>query len=359
MTRYPYRSIFLILFLCSISSLADDEIDRWGVGFQPILGYDDDASWTFGGRSAFYYNPHPEDKSQELDELDLTTTVTLNGGANVNAAVTKNLSGNDRVLNVVFGCEKYIDYFYGTGGNTTETDKVDFTSIDVPFNFSYSFNVLEHFYVSALYDFLYHDISGAGAEEALLSGELMESDEAHCSGIGIGLDYKTTNPGLYKRNGYQVSLSSTCYASVFLSSSSFECTSLTYRYYIPFFSKCVLGFHLRGQMTTGDVPVKYLPTLGGNKLVRGFRNSRYLARNSIAGQAEFRFPIGWRFGATAFLGAGEVANTFRDFDTRVKVAGGIGFRIAVQKKQNINIRFDLAYNSDGELMKYIKLKEAF
>lgn len=359
MTLYRYRFVLLSLLLFPAGLLAEDEKDQWGFGFQPIIGYDDDVSWTLGGRSAFYFNPHPEDTAQELDELDLTTTCTFNGGANVNANIIKNLRGNDRELNTTFGCEKYNDYFYGTGENASEENKVAFTAIDAPFNVSYSFCIFEHLYVSAIYDFLYHDISGPGAEDVLLSEELQESDEIHCSGLGIGLNYRTTNPGLYKRKGYQVSLTSTSYLTALLSSSSFECASLNYRHYFPFFSKCVLGFQLRGSTTQGDVPVNYLASVGGNKLVRGFSGSRYLGRHGLAGQTEFRFPIWWRFGATVFAGAGEVTDAFRDFGTNIKAAGGLGFRFAVQRKQNINIRFDLAYNSDHEVVKYIKLKEAF
>ncbi len=359
MTHCLYYFLLVVLCFFQFNLAAEDDKDRWGFGFQPIIGYDDDASWTIGGNSAFYYNPHPMDSSQELDELDLTTTYSFTGGANANANIIKNLQGNSRVLNVAVGCEKYIDYFYGTGGNTKVETKERYTSIDAPFTVSYSYCLMEHFYVSAVYDFLYHDISGEGAEGALLNDELRESDETHCSGIGIGLTYRTTNPGLYKRNGYQISLNGNFYLPALFSSSLFQCASLNYRYYIPLFSKCVLGFHIRADMTHGDVPFNYLPCLGGNKLVRGFKNNRYVAHHCIAGQAEFRFPLWWRFGATAFAGAGEAADKLSDFNEQIKAAAGIGLRFTVQKKQTINIRFDLAFNSDGEIMKYIKLKEAF
>jgi hypothetical protein len=359
MVRYIHDFLIVIVCFFQFNINAENEKDRCGFGFQPIIGYDDDASWTIGGNSAFYYNPHPEDSLQELDQLDLTTTYSFNGGANVNADITKNLHGNNRVLNVVLGCEKYVDYFYGTGENTKQEATEKYTAIDAPFKVSYSMCVMEHFYVSAVYDFLYHDMSGEGADDALLSDELRESDKTHCSGIGIGLTYRTTNPGLYKRKGYQISLNQCCYLPALFSTSLFQCASLNYRYYTPLLSKCVLGFQIRADMTHGDVPVNYLSCLGGNKLIRGFKNSRYMARNSIAGQAEFRFPLWWRLGGTAFFGAGEVADKFKYFDRRIKAAAGIGLRLAVQKKQNINIRFDLAFNSDGEIMKYIKLKEAF
>jgi len=287
-----YGLILFVVLLCSVRLMAAEEKDRWGVGVQPIIGYDDDASWTFGAHSAFYFNPDPDNASQELDELDLTTTISLNGGANVHGEVTKNFKGNDRALNVVLGCEKYIDYFYGDGEHATNADKQTFTSIDVPFGVSYSFSVLDHFYVSAMYDFLYHDIRDIESGDILVDDELVASDETQSSGLGIGLLYKTTNPGIYKRSGYQISLTSTYYSPALLSSSQFEYTGLSYRYYIPFFSTCVLGFHIKGETTRGDVPINYLPSLGGNKLVRGFGGSRYKARNCIAGQTEFRFPFG-------------------------------------------------------------------
>jgi len=49
----------------------------------------------------------------------------------------------------------------------------------------------------------------------------------------------------------------------------------------------------------------------------------------------------------------------KNFGSDPSVAGGTGFRIALNKKQSINLRFDLAVNEKGEVSKYIKIKEAF
>jgi hypothetical protein len=338
---------------------ADGKKDIWGFGVQPICGYDNDADWTVGGSGVIYYNSNPSDSSQELDELNLTTSYSFNGGNNFNIELTKFINGNNQFLTLGLGREKTFNDFYGTGSNAVGQVKEHYTAVDILCNLSYSVNVLPHLFVSAGYDFHYLDVRGEGAGGEALTPQLRESDDTHCSGIGMALEYRTTNPGLYKRSGQRISLSGLWYLHALYSSSAFEFGDLTYRCYFPLFSHSVLGLHFRAETTHGDVPVNYLPCLGGNKLVRGFKTNRYKARHSIAGQTEFRFPVWWRFGGTVFLGAGETADALREFNSRIDAAGGVGLRFAVQKKQNINIRFDIAFNSDGDVVKYFKLKEAF
>jgi len=74
---------------------------------------------------------------------------------------------------------------------------------------------------------------------------------------------------------------------------------------------------------------------------------------------ELRFPIVWRIGGTAFVGAGNADDHFEHLGDNIRIAEGIGIRFMVQTKQKINIRFDFTYNSEKDIKKYIKIKEAF
>jgi hypothetical protein len=93
--------------------------------------------------------------------------------------------------------------------------------------------------------------------------------------------------------------------------------------------------------------------------MRGYSSERYLARHGLAGQAELRYPLIWRFGGVAFVGASEVEDRLADLGTTVRMAGGFGLRFAINKGQTINMRLDVSCNSDGQFEKYLKLREAF
>jgi hypothetical protein len=331
----------------------------WGWGAHPIIGYDDQTGWTLGASNVFYYDPDSSRKDHEVDELDLTTTYSPRGAYNVATDITKNFKGNSQALEVAMGYEKSIQNYYGVGKDASDSLIATYSSIDVPLNLSYSFPIYKNLHASPVYDFHYQNFENIEYKITEVEDSEFEDKATYSSGVGLDLNYRTTNPGLYKKSGYSVEVSGTYYTPKLWSSTEFALASLSYRHYFPFFSECVLGFQFRYEKAWGDVPIFYLPAVGGHKLLRGFDNEKYKANNSYAGQTEFRFPIWWRIGGTAFVGAGEAADHTHEFGENIRVAGGLGLRLMVQKKQRINIRFDFTYNSDGEIMKYIKLMEAF
>lgn len=356
----PHSSLLLLatMSLPAVTCGSDDS-DRWGWGMQPIIGYDDESSWTLGANSVLYMNPDPTNPEQELDELNLVTTYSLNDAYNVNASVIKNLDVGDKSIEASVGYERSPQDYRGMGRSATDSAIALYAATDIPFQFGVPVKVFDHLYVSPQYDFLLHDIDHVESETGEAISPPPEVARSLSSGLGLTLTYKTTNPGLYKRRGYVLSVSSIHYDPALGSTSEFEVTSVSGRLYVPLLTESVLAFQIRLQTTSGDVPLPYLPTLGGHKLLRGFNGSRYVGRHCLAGQSELRFPIWRRLGGTVFAGAGEVANGWDRFDGHVKVAGGVGLRFAVQKKQKINIRFDFTLSSDDDTRKYIKLKEAF
>src|SRR4030042_1446320 len=111
-----YLFYFVLFFILFLQLQTEEEPEKWGVGIQPIIGYDDDTSWVFGAAGVFYYNPNPSDINQELDELDLTGTYNLRGGYEINADIIKNFKRNDRVLELITGYQNIISDDYGING---------------------------------------------------------------------------------------------------------------------------------------------------------------------------------------------------------------------------------------------------
>lgn len=134
---------------------------------------------------------------------------------------------------------------------------------------------------------------------------------------------------------------------------------LDYRQYFNLPRNTVLCYQVAGQFTSGEVPYRELPTLGGPLMHRGFYFGRFRDKHLVFAQGEVRKHLFWRIGAVAFGSIGRVyhsANTvvFRDYHP----AGGGGIRFKLSKKDAANIRFDVAVTPDSKGF-YVYFAEAF
>ena len=95
------------------------------------------------------------------------------------------------------------------------------------------------------------------------------------------------------------------------------------------------------------MPFYFMPTLGGNDTLRGFREYRFRAPHAILAQAEYRWEIWSGFDGALFYDAGKVADRredlgFKDLETDY----GIGFRF--NTNSGVMFRVDAAFGSrDG------------
>lgn len=93
--------------------------------------------------------------------------------------------------------------------------------------------------------------------------------------------------------------------------------------------------------------------------MRGVLEHRYRDDVAVTVQAEYRLPITDRFGVVAFGSLGQVAESFPDLDaTDPAIAGGVGFRVALNREQKLNLRIDIAFSPMG-LAPYLNAREAF
>jgi hypothetical protein len=103
----------------------------------------------------------------------------------------------------------------------------------------------------------------------------------------------------------------------------------------------------------GQVPFYYQPTLGGDSLLRGFPDDRFIDHAAWEAEVEQRFRLfethffgvatEWR--VDPFVAVGQVYDRFDDLFSRVQVAVGAGFRAWV--KPNVLGRVDVAYAGEG------------
>lgn len=102
--------------------------------------------------------------------------------------------------------------------------------------------------------------------------------------------------------------------------------------------------------TSGNqvMPFYFMPTLGGNETLRGFRDYRFRGPHAILLQGEYRWEIWSGLDAALFYDAGKVANDRADLDfSDLESDYGFGFRL--NTNSGVLFRVDAAFGSrDGK-----------
>ena len=115
------------------------------------------------------------------------------------------------------------------------------------------------------------------------------------------------------------------------------------RKYIHLGREHVLAFRGLAWFTLGAVPFYETVPLGRAFTMRGYYEGRYRDDHYLAAQAEYRFPIFWRFYGAMFVDAGSVFGPDgRLAASRMQISGGGGLRVKVSDKDRVMLRVDAA-----------------
>jgi outer membrane protein assembly factor BamA len=100
------------------------------------------------------------------------------------------------------------------------------------------------------------------------------------------------------------------------------------------------------------MPFFFMPTLGGNDTLRGFREYRFRGPHAILAQAEYRWEIWSGFDGAIFYDAGKVADHRSDLNFKdLESDYGIGFRF--NTNNGVIFRVDTAFGSNDGKHLYI------
>lgn len=141
---------------------------------------------------------------------------------------------------------------------------------------------------------------------------------------------------------------------------------LDLRKYLPLHGgKQVLAFWSYNWFTlSGQPPYLDLPSLGwdgNNNTGRGYIQSRFMGKQMIYAEAEYRFDISRNglFGAVVFGNAHGFTNWPDEKFTKINPGGGAGLRIKLNKKSGTNIAIDYGFGLDGSKGLFVNLGEVF
>jgi outer membrane protein assembly factor BamA len=260
-----------------------------------------------------------------------------------------------------YGYYRYPDKFWGVGGGTPDGAEENYRKNDFESNTSVQMRIAPGLYAGPLYEYQYLSVDETDAHGALRAGAIPGSQGGSASGLGVILRHDTRDNTYQPMSGFYNQISAVSFGDGIGSDYAFKALSIDLRMYRrSFFRSHVIAIQTYDVFISGEAPFQMLALLGGSYSMRGFYKGRYRDRNMITAQAEYRFPIAWRFGAAAFAGAGDVQSDLHEFSVdRLKYSAGFGLRFLFDAQEKINARLDFGFGSGDNAGIYAMVLEAF
>ena len=295
-----------------------------------------------------------------LSNTALAAGVTSSGSWGVGAAQSTRVRGDDLRLDGFLGYADLRYRFYGAGAAAgTNGTSVPIVQKAAAFAPELLFSLGKGAFLGLRY-------RGVRVETALEGGSLPPSIAAvlpdsltiTSSGIGPKATLDTRDNDMSPAAGALIELRTNFADGAFGSDFDYQTAELAANWYRRL-GAGVLA--LRGFVCQASdrTPLFDLCLYGANNDLRGYEVGRYRDRAMAAAQAEYRFPLGGRFGAVVFGGTGKVASSFGDMGEETDLPSiGAGLRWLASEAARVNLSVDLALGRDSATL-YVYVKEAF
>ena len=376
-----------IIFLCllffkahttfaqfSITDLADKVIDTFSGTIEqdsgaypiswvvaPLLAYSPETSVQLGLGSVILFkgkNALPEDRPSSLF---FSARYTLNRQITASPTYILFSRGERYTHRGKVNFRKFPQFYYGIGNDTPASNEelygINTLSVE---HVSYR-NVVGKLYAGAGMRF-FRSYNLELAEGGLLETTAPIGIRANTAvGMDFGLLFDNRNNLMSTTTGILAEFRQQVHRKFLGSDNDYSLSKLDVRaYWAPFEHRSdILALQLFAYLSFGDTPFNELAPLGGDMIMRGYYQGRYLDQKHIATQAEYRKRVWKKLSAVAFAGVGDVSPQLSTFRINtLKYSLGAGLRYEVLPEENLNIRFDFAVGK-GTQNFYINISEAF
>ena len=170
--------------------------------------------------------------------------------------------------------------------------------------------------------------------------------ETEVTAGSLRLRYDSRNSQIHPRKGVKIDLQGEAGFPVFTPKWNFNKLHLECSTYTQLFSKNhILALRYWMQHITGDAPYFEMSLLGGGWTLRGYKADRFVDNTMALVSMEYRFPIIRKLGGVLFIDSGRVWPSLNDFSlTGWHQNVGVGLRYYLV---NFVARFDLGYSTEG------------
>ncbi len=327
----------------------------------PIVALSTETSWIFGVADAYIFKTSKKDSTLRSSFISSGFLYTLKDQILIAVGTNIFLPKEKYIIRFENTFSKFPDKFWGIGNDTPESTEENYTFTQFYINPAISRKVSKDFFLGlgieyqSVFDIQYE--SGGNFEKDKVVGIYNET-EYSVFGLSALATYDSRNHAFTPTHGSLFRAKFSNFNRNMASDYEFQSFELDIRKFIQIRKENILAIQAFALFTSGEVPYRHLALLGGNMMMRGYYGGRFRDKMFIGTQAEYRFPVYWRFGAVVFGSAGEVADNTSQFSfSKLHYAAGGGIRFSVLPKERLNLRFDVAYGN--RVGYYISLFESF
>lgn len=358
------RMFFFLVLLGQLTDLFGQEVKDtvekrnrlFGV---PIAFFAPETDWGFGAAGIYTFRLKKESLASNPSQIQIGFAYTLN--KQVLFYLPYQIFQKEETVKIYgeLGYYLYTYQFFGIG-NQTVADDMEFYDVNFP---RVRLNILKQVYPNLFVGGRYwmddYKIQKTATEGILETEKITGNQGGFLSGTGLVLNYDNRDNIFFPTKGIFAEVvgfqngqflgSDFNFSKIYLDVSSFWS-----------FGNQVLATNFYGEFTKGEAPFNQLSLLGGPKRMRGFFEGQFRDKQLLTWQAEYRFPLFWRWlRGVVFTGVGEVAEQISDFQlSEFKLSYGAGLRVLVNKKEKVYIRLDAGFGKETSGF-YITIGEAF
>ena len=326
----------------------------------PLVAFSPETSLEFGVGAKYLFKFRKSGAETRTSNMPVSLTYTLNNQILV-------FSGYE----IFFNQEKYMltgnvrfkvfpQRFYGVGRDSPSSAEEEYSFSQLLLEPIFLKQVgFRHLFVGA--GVRYNRIGNVAFEEesTLVNSDISGAQGSTSAGAQLALIYDSRDNILTAHRGWYARLTHGFYEEVLGGTHQFQLTRIDVRKFIPTAPRQILAFQFLASFSFQDVPLAELSALGGDDIMRGYYEGRYIDNHFMALQAEYRFRLYERLGAVVFAGGGDVTSRVSNFALgNIRPTVGLGLRFLIDKKEDLNLRFDYGFGRRTRNY-YIQLAEAF
>jgi len=328
----------------------------------PVLGYAPETGWMTGVVVAATFRVNPGERASNIRaEVD----VTQNRQFIADFKGDLYFNQNRQVISFYSTYRIFPEFWWGIGNDQPEAarERLDLHRQEAHISWLWQPNRRYPLYIGprAYFQHTYNLETEPGG--LLEAREQEQRVSGISSALGITMAWDTRRYVLAPERGVFVWAQYLPYRQAFGSDFVFDHYQLDVRGYIPLAQERgqhTLGLHGFAEYNEGDAPFRLMGLMGSNDIMRGYYRGRFRDNTYLAGQAEYRFPIGWRIRGATFAGLGRVAQNLEALSWQNwKPAVGAGLRFRYDDLTHAALRTDFAWSPDSGWTFYVAFSEAF
>lgn len=250
----------------------------------------------------------------------------------------------------------YPDSFYGLGPSSVLEDKERYVERTWEWFSKLEYNWWGQLYGGLLFDVKHATLLEIEDDPILCHMKSCSGGKGLMWGMGPVITLDSRDNLFYPTGGGLIELGWTAFPADRQQEWYYR-TQVDMRWFVPLYDGVILGMQGVWFDQQGQVPFVQMSRLG--EYLRGYAENRYQDLNVWLAQAELRLNIYDPFKLHLFWGTGNVfSRNGAEPGEQFKWAGGFGLRYRVSK-DNLNIKFDIAFNRENNTEIYFGAQEMF